>query len=109
MYNQPINILLRGGFFMRLKAHYMVLCLGASFVVACTSIQPTYTSTGNQGYRINCGGIFGDGDLGSCHQSAGEACKEQGYRVTQSGVSSMIVECRNDNHDHRAQAPTNTK
>ena len=79
------------------KAQQFVVVFAACLLAACTSIQPTYTSTGNQGFRVNCGGIFGDGDLGSCYQSAGDACKGAGYRIMQSGVSSMIVECRTDN------------
>ena len=85
---------------MSFKAQHFFVLLCASLLAACTSIQPTYTSTGNQGFRVNCGGIFGDGDLGSCYQSAGDACKGAGYRVMQSGVSSMIVECRVENPNH---------
>lgn len=84
---------------MKLKAQLFFITLCAGLLTACTSIQPAYTSTGNSGYRINCGGVFGDGDLGSCYQSAGDACKSAGYRVMQSGVSSMIVECRTNNHE----------
>ena len=83
----------------------VIFSLGTSLLVACTSIQPTYTSLGNPGYRINCGGVFGDGDLGSCYQSAGEICQGAGYRITQSGVSSMIVECRTDSSTHRVPTP----
>lgn len=83
--------------FMSFKAKQFVFVLGACLISACTSVQPTYTATGNQGFRVNCGGVFGDGDLGSCYQSAGDACKGAGYRIMQSGVSSMIVECRTDN------------
>lgn len=86
----------------------LALTLSIMVVAGCTSIQPTYTSTGNPGYRVNCGGFFGDGDLGSCYQKAGEACANQGYRIMQSGVSSMIFECRSDNH-YRDQTATENR
>lgn len=83
----------------------ILLTISTSLIAACTSVQPTFTSLGNPGYRVNCGGIFGDGDLGSCYQSAGEICKGAGYRITQSGVSSMIVECRTDSTTNRVPTP----
>lgn len=81
---------------MRFLSRHLLFIAALTVLTACTSVQPTYTSTGNPGYRVNCGGVFGDGDLGSCYQSAGELCKGSGYRITQSGVSSMIVECRTE-------------
>jgi hypothetical protein len=59
-----------------------------------TTVNPTFTATGNPGYRLVCGGPFGDGDMGSCYQKAGELCTVNGYRVLQTSVSSLIVECR---------------
>lgn len=62
---------------------------------ACsTTVAPTYTSSGAAGYRINCGGFFGDGDLASCYQKAGETCQEKGYKVLQTSLGSVLVECR---------------
>lgn len=86
---------------MSRNAQLFLVALGISLLAACTSTQSTYTSLGNPGYRINCGGIFGDGDLGSCYQSAGDICQGAGYRITQSGVSSMIVECREGQSNDR--------
>lgn len=64
-------------------------------LVACASAPtPTYSSSGAPGYRISCGGFFGDGDLGGCYSQAGDLCKDQGYKVTQTGVSSLIIECK---------------
>lgn len=94
---------------MRFNASTLAIALGMLAVAGCTSIQPTYTSTGNPGYRVNCGGVFGDGDLGSCYQKAGEACANQGYRIMQSGVSSMIFECRSEAHNQRDQAATENR
>lgn len=102
----PYFLLNSGRVLMNLKRQFFICLLTPAFLTACTSIQPTYTATGNPGYRINCGGVFGDGDLGSCYQSAGEACQSQGYRIMQSGVSSMIVECRSEAHTQRDQAAT---
>lgn len=93
---------------MSYKAQQFLVILSACLLAACTSIQPTYTSTGNQGFRVNCGGVFGDGDLGSCYQSAGDACKGAGYRIMQSGVSSMIIECRTDNIFNNSEQPQGT-
>jgi hypothetical protein len=70
------------------------------FISGCsTTAVPTYTSSGVAGYRINCGGFFGDGDLGSCYQKAGEVCTTQGYRVLQTSLGSVIVECKPNNTD----------
>ena len=66
-----------------------------SLVAGCsTTAHPTYTATGKAGYRLICGGAFGNGDLGGCYEKAGQLCSEQGYRVIQTSVSSMIMECR---------------
>lgn len=79
-----------------------LLAIAILGVAGCsTSANPTYTATGNAGYRLVCGGIFGDGDLGSCYQKAGEICENKGYRVIQTSVSSLIVECR----DHSDTTP----
>lgn len=88
---------------------YLAVGTVAAMLCACTSIQPTYTSSGNPGYRINCGGVFGDGDLGGCYQSAGETCQNQGFRIVQSGVSSMIVECKTDGSITREATQTNAR
>jgi hypothetical protein len=62
---------------------------------ACsTAVTPTYTSSGESGYRLVCGGIFGDGDMGGCYQKAGEICERKGFSVKQTGVGSMIVSCK---------------
>lgn len=72
----------------------------AFLLAACsTTAVPTYTSSGVAGYRINCGGFLGDGDLGSCYQKAGDLCMAQGYRVLQTSLGSLIVECKPNNTD----------
>ena len=72
----------------------------ASLLVGCsTTAVLTYTSSGVAGYRINCGGFLGDGDLGSCYQKAGDVCQAQGYRVLQTSLGSLIVECKPNNTD----------
>lgn len=68
------------------------LCLAG----CATSLYPTYTAGGNQGFRVTCGGLFGDGDMGSCYQAAGQQCGASGFRTLQTSVSSMIFECRNE-------------
>lgn len=66
-----------------------------TLVAGCsTTASPTFTATGNPGYRLICGGVFGSGDLGGCYEKAGEVCGDHGYRVQQTSVSSMIIECR---------------
>lgn len=74
----------------------MLLSLSALGLLAgcSTTVNPTFTATGNPGYRLVCGGPFGDGDMGSCYQKAGELCTVNGYRVLQTSVSSLIIECR---------------
>lgn len=66
-----------------------------------TTVAPTYTSSGASGYRINCGGFFGDGDLASCYQKAGDTCESRGYRVLQTSLGSVLIECRPTNEQIR--------
>lgn len=76
------------------------LAVAAFLIASCsTTAVPTYTSSGVAGYRINCGGFLGDGDLGSCYQKAGDVCQAQGYRVLQTSLGSLIVECKPNNTD----------
>lgn len=64
-------------------------------LMGCTSAPlATFTPSGAPGYRIYCGGFFGDGDLGSCYSKAGEICKQLGYKISQTGVNSLIIECK---------------
>lgn len=88
---------------MRTKL-FLALVLGAS-ITACSSPQTTYTSQGANAYRLSCGGFFGDGDLGGCYQQAGDICREQGFRVIQSSVSSIIIECRTHKSDGEHSLP----
>lgn len=68
-----------------------------ALIAGCsTSLYPTYTAGGNPGFRVTCGGAFGDGDLGSCYQTAGQQCGTAGFRILQTSVSSIIFECRNE-------------
>lgn len=79
---------------------YASLALATGLLAGCsTTAAPTYTSSGVAGYRINCGGFLGDGDLGSCYQKAGDLCQSQGYRVLQTSLGSLIVECKPNNTD----------
>lgn len=67
----------------------------AGVTAACsTTATPTYTASGSAGYRIACGGLLGDGDLASCYQKAGEICTANGYKVLQTSLASLIVQCR---------------
>ena len=59
-----------------------------------TPVTPTYTSHGKEGYQLVCGGFLETGDLSNCYQKAGEICKTRGYTVTQTNISSIIVECK---------------
>ena len=64
---------------------------------ACAqTVIPTFTAAGTPGYRLLCGGFFGDGDTGGCYEQAGKICGTKGYRVLQTGVSSLIIECKSD-------------
>lgn len=73
----------------------LLIGLSSLTLAACaTSVSPTYTSSGAPGYRIACGGMLGDGDLASCYQRAGELCETNGYKVLQTSLSSLIIQCR---------------
>lgn len=79
---------------------FTLLAALATLVTGCsTTATPTFTSSGVAGYRINCGGFLGDGDLGSCYQKAGDLCQAHGYRVLQTSLGSLIVECKPNNTD----------
>lgn len=73
---------------------YSFLTLAIIITGCSTSATPTYTASGAAGYRVACGGLLGDGDLASCYQKAGEVCGTNGYRVLQTSLSSMIIQCR---------------
>jgi len=60
-----------------------------------TNVQQTYTASGSNGYQISCGGIFGGGDVSTCYLAAGKTCGEKGYNITHTGVSSIIISCKN--------------
>lgn len=78
----------------------IVLTALLSLISGCsTTADPTYTASGKPGYRLICGGVFGNGDLGGCYEKAGQLCTNQGYRTLQTSVSSMIIECRDGNSD----------
>ena len=87
-------------FDMSYLTRFSCLAAFAALAAGCsTSATPTYTSSGVAGYRINCGGVFGDGDLGSCYQKAGEVCESRGYRVMQTSLGSVIIECKPNDTD----------
>ena len=66
-------------------------------LLGCTSanVQPTYAANGANGYQISCGGIFGGGDISACYLAAGKTCMDKGYSTTHTGVSSIIISCKN--------------
>lgn len=69
--------------------------LFATTLTGCsTPIKQTYTSHGKEGYQVVCGGFFETGDLSNCYQKAGELCTTKGYIITQTNISSIIVECK---------------
>jgi len=79
---------------------FLLLSALLSLVAGCsTTADPTFTASGKAGYRLICGGAFGNGDLGGCYEKAGQLCAEQGYRIQQTSVSSMIIECRDTDPD----------
>lgn len=80
--------------------NFIFLSALLALVTGCsTTADPTYTASGKAGYRLICGGIFGNGDLGGCYEKAGQLCSAQGYRIQQTSVSSMIIECRDAETD----------
>jgi hypothetical protein len=77
-----------------MRAISLVLCSSVMLMACSTAPIATFTSSGTPGFRISCGGFFGDGDLGSCYSQAGEICKKMGYKIAQTGVNSLIIECK---------------
>lgn len=73
---------------------YSILALALIAAGCSTTATPTYTASGASGYRVACGGFLGDGDLASCYQKSGEVCGTNGYRVLQTSLSSLIIQCR---------------
>lgn len=72
-------------------------CLTLLISGCSTAVKPTYTSHGKEGYQLICGGFFETGDLSNCYQKAGELCTTKGYTITQTNISSIIVECKTNN------------
>ncbi len=88
------------------------LILTAMLLASCATSKQVYTSSGKQGYTINCPGAALTWN--SCFEKAGEICGEHGYdvleRSDQQGVSgaatrngavlgstfyrSMIIQCK---------------
>ncbi len=74
----------------------LIACASLTLGACAQKVIPTYTAGGTPGYRLLCGGFFGDGDTGGCYEQAGKVCGTKGYRVLQTGVSSLIIECKSD-------------
>lgn len=87
-----------------MSKYILAISLSLLMTACTTAVSPTYTATGDSGYRLTCGGLFGDGDLGSCYEKAGQLCGTNGYRVQQSSVSSLIIACREDQTPGVAEA-----
>jgi hypothetical protein len=83
----------------------LILLSALAFLIAgcSTTVNPTYTASGSAGYRIACGGFLGDGDLASCYQKAGEICAANGYKVLQTSLASLIIQCREPGDQSSAQ------
>lgn len=77
-----------------MKKLIAVSTIGLLLAGCHTTATPTYTASGASGYRIACGGFLGDGDLASCYQKAGEMCNVNGYKVLQTSLASLIIQCR---------------
>jgi hypothetical protein len=77
-----------------LKKHVFTTAVLALAGCSTTAVQPTFTASGKAAYLLSCGGFFEIGDLSGCYQKAGEICSNQGYSVTQTNISSIIVQCK---------------
>lgn len=51
----------------------------AATLAGCASARKTYTSTGKEGYSINCSGT--SSTWGRCYERAGDLCGPRGYEV----------------------------
>lgn len=77
-----------------MKKTFTISILAYLLAACSTTVNSTYTASGSPGYRIACGGFLGDGDLASCYQKAGEICASNGYKVLQTSLASLIIQCR---------------
>lgn len=57
----------------------MGLSLAAVLLNGCASARKTYTSSGKEGYSINCSGS--SSTWGRCYERAGDLCGARGYEV----------------------------
>lgn len=65
------------------------------FLAACSSTPtPTYTPSGANGYLVTCDNVLSGGSLEKCVLLAGQTCGNNGYKVIRSGISSMLIECK---------------
>lgn len=55
------------------------LAAAAVALAGCASARKTYTSTGKEGYSINCSGT--SSNWGKCYERAGDICGPRGYEV----------------------------
>jgi hypothetical protein len=57
----------------------LIMAIFALLIVGCADSEPTFTSSGEKGYSIDCSG--GDSSWGDCYEEAGEVCGTRGYRI----------------------------
>lgn len=59
----------------------VIVCSVSMLVIlcGCATARKTYTSTGKEGYSINCSG--GATTWGRCYEKAGDVCGARGYEV----------------------------
>jgi len=58
--------------------------------LGCATSKKTYTSSGNEGYSINCGGAALN--WGMCYEKAGKICGKKGYKILEkTGDKGAIV------------------
>ena len=55
--------------------------LAPLLILGCATATKTFTTTGKEGYVINCSG--GALNWGMCYEKAGDICGDRGYDVVQ--------------------------
>ena len=75
---------------VRFLALLCAMLAAAAGLSGCVTVTPVYTSTGAQGFAINCSGM--QHNWRDCFAAAGQKCKSQGFTILQRNGSAVPME-----------------
>jgi hypothetical protein len=76
--------------YLRLFVLLSIMLVVASGLSGCVTATPVYTSTGAQGFAINCSGM--QHTWNDCLAEAGQKCRSRGFTVLERNGSAVPIE-----------------